>query len=348
MKTAVSGELERKLALGILVYSDQDISQTVELARLSETLGCKYFWYTDVRFARECYIVLSSVASATEKILIAPGVTDPYSRHPALTASAIATLDEVSDGRAVLGLGTGIAGFKELGISPKLPIAAMREAITIIRGLLHGEQVTLDGKVLSIDGGVFSFEPRRPWVPVYIATHGFQMSRLAGRIADGMWIANTLDPAVFQLYMDKVDEGLVQEGRTTESIEIGLRVEVCISSDRESAIKVMRKRVAGRILGQYPHWEYLEKTGLTLPKEFISLGGLKTRDAIDEASRLIPMEIVDTMVLSGDAERVAEGLKRAIHPRMTQLTLRPHAVPGDSLSNVISTFVNDVMPKVIL
>lgn len=339
---------DQNLSLGVLIYSDRGIAETVELAKLSESLGCNYFWYTDVRFARECYVVLGSIASATKNILLAPGVTDPYSRHPALTAAAIATLDEISNGRAVLGLGVGAAGFKELGITPVLPIAAMREAIAVFRGLLTGNEVTVEGKVISLEGGALTFEPVRSEVPVFIATHGFQMSKLAGRIADGMWIANTLDPQAFQLYVDKVDEGLGQENRPRESIELGLRIEACISSDSEAAKNVMRKRVAGRILGQYPHWDYLAKTGLTLPDEFVALGGKKTSDVIGEASRLIPMEIVDAMVLSGDADRVAEGLQRAIHPRMTQLTLRPHAVPGESLSNVVTTFVDDVMSRITI
>ena len=235
MKKMTSDGSDQNLSLGVLIYSDRGIAETVELAKLSESLGCNYFWYTDVRFARECYVVLGSIASATKNILLAPGVTDPYSRHPALTAVAIATLDEMSNGRAVLGLGVGAAGFKELGITPVLPIAAMREAIAVFRGLLTGNEVTVEGKVISLEGGALTFEPVRSEVPVFIATHGFQMSKLAGRIADGMWIANTLDPRAFQLYVDKVDEGLGQENRPRESIELGLRIEACISSDSEAA-----------------------------------------------------------------------------------------------------------------
>jgi 5,10-methylenetetrahydromethanopterin reductase len=344
MESAPIGPMT-KPDIGVLIYSDRDISETVELAQLSEALGCKYFWYTDVRFARECYIGLASVAGATKKILLAPGVTDPYSRHPAITAAAIATLDEISNGRAVLGLGVGGAGFRELNLQTNLPVAAMREAVDIFRGLLHGKKVAVEGKVLSLDGGQLSFKPLRPDIPVFFATHGVQMSRLAGRIADGILIANTLNPSAFQLYVDKVDEGLQKEGRAPESMDIGLRVEACISSDAEAALNVMRRRVASRIIGQYPHWEYLEKTGLTLPEAFVALGGQRGEDVINEASRLIPLEVVDSMVLAGDAGRVAERLRQALHPRVTQITLRPHAAPGENLSTVIRTFVEDVIPK---
>lgn len=331
--------------LGVLIYSDREISETVELAQLSESLGYKYFWYTDVRFARECYIGLTSVALATKKILVATGVTDPYSRHPAITAAAIATLDEISNGRAVLGLGAGGAGFNELGLKAHLPIAAMREAIEIIRGLFRGETVTKNGKIISIDGGALSFKPYRSKVPIFIATHGLQMSYLAGRIADGMWIANTLNPSALQMYLDKIDQGLNKENRSEESLHLGLRVEACISSDTEQAINIMRRRVAGRIMGQYPHWDYLKYTGLTLPEEFLSLGGSRDEDVLDKATKLIPQEIVDSMALSGDSDRVASLLRQALHPKITQVTLRPHAVPGEKLATVIQSFKTEVIPK---
>src|ERR1700744_2792109 len=116
-------------ALGLLLFSDYTTQELVDLAVLSEALGYRDFWYTDVRFARDCYLGLAAVAARTRTIRLGTGVTDPYSRHPALTASAIATLDEMSDGRAVLGLGTGGAGFRELGLERKLPVAALRETV---------------------------------------------------------------------------------------------------------------------------------------------------------------------------------------------------------------------------
>ncbi|MGI9390887.1 MAG: LLM class flavin-dependent oxidoreductase [Boseongicola sp.] len=336
----------KPIDLGVLIYSDIEISETVKLAQLSERLGYKYFWYTDVRFARECYVGLACIAQATERILIAPGVTDPYSLHPSLTAGAIATLDEISDGRAVLGIGIGGTGFKELGLKANLPIAAMREAVEMFRGLMRGEKVSVDGKVVSLNGGQLSFTPRRPDVPVFFATHGMQMSRLAGRIADGILIANTLSPAAYQQYVDQVDDGLKREGRSSDSMKIGLRVEACISADTEAALTVMRQRVAGRIIKQYPHWDYLDKLGLRLPEEFVALGGREFEAVIDEAARLIPLEIVDSMVLAGNPDRVATRLQQALHPRVTHITLRPHAVQGESLSSVVEAFSDRVMPKV--
>jgi 5,10-methylenetetrahydromethanopterin reductase len=336
-----------KLALGVLLFSDFEVSGLVSLAQECEELGFNFLWYTDVRFARECYIGLASVAAATQRIRIGPGVTDPYSRHPAITASAIATLDEVSGGRAVLGLGVGGAGFRQLGLETPLPIAAMRETVEVVRRLLLDEEVTVQGKVITLSGGQLSFKPPRDGVPVYFATHGPQMTRLAGEIADGVLIANTLRQDAFAFYLERIDEGLAKGGRSAANFDIGLRVEACICDDDEAAMGVMRRRVASRILSQHPHWEYLETLGFDLPPEFIELGGRSDKEAVERAGAMLPIEVVESMVLAGNPERVAKQLAEALGPRITQLTLRPHAAPGQKLATVVKAFAEQVVPRAL-
>ena len=333
--------------LGVLLYSDYTTRELVELGELSEALGYRYFWYTDVRFARECYLGLAAVAARTKRIHLGTGVTDPYSRHPAITAAAIATLDEMSEGRAVLGLGTGGAGFKEMGLERKLPVAAMRETVQIIRGLLNGESTTVEGKVVSLAGGKLTFKPFRNAVPIHFATHGSQITKLCGQIADGVMIANTLVPEAFDFYVRQLDEGIVKAGRSTAEVQVGLRVEACIAEDDAAAFAVMRKRVASRVLSQYPHWDYLEELGIRLPEAFVQLAAEKRPGAAAEAAALFPAEAVETMVIAGNAESAARQLARALGPRITQVTVRPHAVAGQPVGDVIRTFAEQVMPRAL-
>src|SRR5207253_7386221 len=101
----------------------------VGLARQAERLGYEYLGLADERFFREVYASLTLCALRTERLQLGPCVTDPYSRHPALTAMAIATLDEISGQRAVLGIGAGVSGFRELGITREKPGLALRETV---------------------------------------------------------------------------------------------------------------------------------------------------------------------------------------------------------------------------
>jgi len=336
-------------SLGLLLFSDYTLSDLVAHGRLSEELGYRYFWYTDVRFTRECYVGLAAVAAQTQRILLGTGVTDPYSRHAAITAASIATLDEFCAGRAILGLGTGGAGFREIGLERKLPVAAMRESVEIVRALLRGEKVTSQGKVVSIAGGQLNFKPVRDKIPVYFATHGAQVTRLAGQIADGVLIANTLNPAAFSFYLGQLDEGLAKAGRDKSNLDVGLRVEACISDNDEAAFAVMRKRVASRVVSQYPHWDYLDEIGIKLPQEFIDIAAEKekTPDQAARATPLLPAEVVESMVLAGNVERCAQQLARGLNGRITQIAVRPHAAPGQKIADVIRAFAAEVVPRAL-
>ena len=338
--------MHKKRSLGVLLYADYSLAELAHLGKFCEQLGYRTLWYTDVRFGRECYLGLASVAAVTDRLLLGPGVSDPYSRHPAMTASTIATFDELSNGRAVLGLGVGGQGFAELGITRTLPVAAMRETVESVRALLRGERVDLQGKVINLANGKLTFSPPRTSVPIYFATHGAQISKLAGKLADGVLIANTLSPKMLSFYVDRIQQGMDTVGRTMSDFDFGLRIEACISDDQEAAFEVMRKRMAARVIGQYPHWDYLEELGVTLPEEFVDIARKRDDKLAGQAAPFLPRELVERTVLAGDAASVAQQLADAIRPEVGSITIRPHAPPGKTVADVIQSFAEDVMPRV--
>src|SRR3954451_24428444 len=130
------------MSLELLMLGNVPIPQMVERAKLAEANGYDALWVADERFYREVYSTLAILAQHTTRVKLGTCVTDPFARHPALTAMAIATLDEISNKRAILGIGAGISGFAELGIDRKKPARAIREAIELIRMLLRGQKVT--------------------------------------------------------------------------------------------------------------------------------------------------------------------------------------------------------------
>jgi 5,10-methylenetetrahydromethanopterin reductase len=333
-------------ALGVLLNAEYPLSELVALARLSETLGYEHLWYTDVRFLRDCYVSLAAVAGATERIRLGPGVTDPYTRHPALTAASIATLDELSHGRALLGLGIGGYGFGQIGLEGRLPVAAMRETVDVIRRLLGGEEVTLEGKVVTLRNGRLEFSPVQKHVPIYFATHGAQVTRLAGQVADGVLLANILVPEALAGYLETVSEGMASAGRAADAVDVCLRFEVCLADDQAAAVQVMRRRVASRLMGQYPKWDYLQHLGITLPPGFVEVASRKDKTRLSDAMAALPDEVLERTVLVGRADRVADQVARMLRPEVRHVTIRPHTVPGQSAGAVIRAFVEDVMPLV--
>jgi 5,10-methylenetetrahydromethanopterin reductase len=332
--------------LGVLLNAEYSASELVKLGRLTEDLGYDQLWYTDIRLFRECYIGLAAMAANTRRIHLGPGVTDPYSRHPAVTASTIATLDEMSGQRALLGLGVGSTGFRELGIRAEHPVAALREAVGLVRRLLRGEEITYQGKVVSLAGGKIQFPPVRSEIPIYFATQGARITELAGEVADGVMIANTALPSAVDFYLDCVRRGVEKGRRNRAQVDVALRFEMCISDDPAEAEAVMRRRVAMRVAAGYGHWDYLERLGVTLPQAFVDIAATRNLRAAAEASHLLPPEAVERTVLAGDPARVAAQLSAAIRPGVTRLIVRPHPAPGDSAGDVLRRFAEEVAPRI--
>jgi 5,10-methylenetetrahydromethanopterin reductase len=331
-------------SLGILLNAEYPAAELIRLGVLAEELGYRDFWYTDVRLLRECYIGLAAVAMHTKRIRLGPGVTDPYSRHPAVTAGAIATLDELANGRALIGLGLGGSGFRELGITKTLPVAAMRESISVIRRLLRGEEVTHSGKVISLTEGKLQFAPIRHQVPIYIATQGAQISRLAGAVADGVLIANTLSPSALGFYLDQIADGAAKTGRALRGIDINLRWEICVSNDEAAAMRTMRQRLAARLIASHPRWDYLDTLGVTVPDSFTAIAAQKDMSRIDVAAEMLPLDVVDVSMLAGAPARVAGRIAPMLRPEVTGITIRPHACPGTRVDDVMRSFMREVVP----
>src|SRR5689334_21194327 len=149
------------MSLELLMLGNVPIGQMVERAKLAEANGYDTLWVADERFYREVYSFLAVLALNTTRVKLGTCVTDPFARHPALTAMAIATLDEISNQRAVLGVGAGISGFAELGVVRTKPAVAMRAMIEMVRKLLRGESVDSHGEVVSLANGKLSFKPGR-------------------------------------------------------------------------------------------------------------------------------------------------------------------------------------------
>ena len=176
---------DQQMTIGLLMLGDAPMPTMVERARIAEATGYDRVWLADERFYREVYSCLAHFAGHTSRVLLGPCVTDPFSRHPALTAMAIATLDEISGGRGVLGIGIGISGFAELGITRRKPARAIYETIEVIRALLRGVSVDFHGEVINLDQGRLSFVPARSTIPIHVASNGPLGQRVAGAVANG-------------------------------------------------------------------------------------------------------------------------------------------------------------------
>ena len=173
------------IPLSVNLMPEGPVDELVELARLAEQVGCSRCWvYDEGLVTRDVYVALTAIALGTESIRIGPGITNPYVRHPGATATAVATLDELSGGRAFVGIGAGGGlTLRPMGIEQKRPLVAVRDMVTALRGLFAGETVDLDGEVFSLSKARLDYG--RPGIEVILAGRGPKITDLGGRVADG-------------------------------------------------------------------------------------------------------------------------------------------------------------------
>jgi 5,10-methylenetetrahydromethanopterin reductase len=172
--------------LGLNLIPETSTASIVALARCAEESGyerCRI--YDEGLATRDVHVVSAAVAAATQHLLIGPGITNPYTRHPAQSVAAIASLDEMSGGRAMIGIGAGGSlTLDPLGIERRRPLAAVEEFIAAARGLLSGEPVDLDGATLTLRSARLDYG--RSDIPIWLAGRGPRILSLGGRLADGV------------------------------------------------------------------------------------------------------------------------------------------------------------------
>jgi len=171
------------------------VADLVDLARIAENLGCCRCWVYDEGLAtRDVYVAMTAVALATSTIRVGTGITNPYSRHPGTTASAIATIDELSGQRAFVGIGAG-GGMTlgPMGIERRRPVAAVEAMVGALRGLYAGEEVDVESEGFGFRSARLDYG--RADTEIFLAGRGPRMTDLGGRLADGFvlsWVHRDL------------------------------------------------------------------------------------------------------------------------------------------------------------
>jgi 5,10-methylenetetrahydromethanopterin reductase len=339
----------RALRTGLLILPARPPAELAELAALAEDTGYDDFWLADERFFREVYGCLALCALRTRRIRLGPGVTDPYSRHPALTAMAIATLDEISCGRALLGIGAGVSGFRELGIDVSRSAVAIREGIELIRALLAGQTVTVKGRQVSLTDGRLDFRATRADPPIFIASQRAAGCRVAGRLADGAIMQGVVAEPLVRFLRDTVHGAAREAGRDPAGVALVARLNVCVHDDRGAARDVMRPTIVRSLSAQRPDFFTFTTAGLTLPAELreqvLALPYTHDPAPLRAVAPHVPDAFVDACTLTGPPEVIASDLVRLARSGVDEVVIYPLSVDG-RVETTIERFQRDVMPRV--
>ena len=223
-----------KYGVTLLPTSFESLRQHV---RLAESVGFDYIGIADSQsLFRELFVSLTVAATETTRVHLGPSVTNPLTRHPAVTASAIASLQELSGGRAFLGIGTGDSAILNLGLRPAR-MRALREYVATVRSMLNGETVEYLGREAHVR---WSRDP----APIMMSAEGPRTLRMAGEIADRVMVHTGLTREVLDDTVAHIRSGEIDGGKAAGSAEVWAFAKCNIGDDRNAAIDEIKMALA--------------------------------------------------------------------------------------------------------
>ena len=307
--------MESLPTIGVRVHGGMPPRACIEIAEAVERNGLAALWFAENPFNRGVLPAVAGAALATKRIRIGVGVFNPYNRHPTLIAMEIGALDELSVGRAALGLGSGIGDrVVRMGLSYDKPLAALRDAITIVRGMLAGEAVTYQGRVFSTTNAKLDFAPPRTDMPIYMAATGDQSLRLCGQMADGLMISNMCPPGYTVRALRLLGEGAIKAGRPRPSNVI--QYVPCVARRDRGDARQTVKTTIGEMLSAY--WAMGEKWP-AIRQAMLQGSGIAEHElvtAIDrirsgtKAAEALDDRFVDAYSVAGNADDCVAAISR--------------------------------------
>lgn len=229
--------MERPAARFGIVFLPESLAGFGDLCREAEDSGFDWLGVADSQSVfRELYVALTLAALNTSRVRLGPLVTNPLTRHLVVTASAIASVDELSGGRAVLGLGSGDSAIYTIG-APPATVAGLEDSITTLGRLTSGETVEREGRTWRVHRST-----RR--VPIYLAAEGPRTLELAGRVADGVIVGLGLTPEVIRLSLAAIERGARAAGRTLADVDVWWFAKTSLADRRDAAIEPIKMALA--------------------------------------------------------------------------------------------------------
>jgi len=229
--------MTRRLSIGVNWQGEFDREQVFERVRIAEDAGVEVVFVAEA-WGRDAFTLLTQLAERTKRIKLATGIVNYYSRSPAALAQHFATLDELSEGRMVIGLGASSANVIEHfhGIKFEPTLARMRETVQIINMLMANQNLVFKGKWFQMDRGfTLRFRPVREHIPVYVASFRPKAMRVVAEIADG-WMPTMVPIQQAKTQVDRFAGYVREAGRDPSEMTVRFGG-VTVAKDRERALQ---------------------------------------------------------------------------------------------------------------
>ena len=323
---------------GVQLHGTFPMRRYPELARAVESYAFDELTVHDIVWWRPVWPILTLVAEHTERVLVGPDVTHPYLRHPAETAACVAALDELSGGRAVLGVGAG-SMLKPLNVNTAKSLVVVRELVELTQKLLaRGREPYVGALFHAEPQAQFFWEPLRPRVPTFVGAYAPRMVAEAPRWADELRPPGIWAPDFFR---DVQRRARVAAGR--DDFRVGCDVWISIGDDREEA-----RAMGRRILAQFLPLRVFEPQVTFFEIDEAEVAAVRDRMAAGDvaaAARHVSDRTLDTFVANGNAADVVSGLEGLLEAGPSTVTFSGRLGPDPD--RALELLGRDVLPAVL-
>ena len=301
--------MARNISIGVDPWQGRlDYRAIIKRVKIADAAGVHSVWIPEA-WGRDAFTLLSLLAYETDRIRLGTGTVNVYSRTPSALAQHFATLDELSEGRMLIGLGTSGAQVIEHfhGVPFEPPRTRLKEYVEIMQMLLKGEKLHYEGTLFNLQRGfTLRFQPVRDCIPIYLATLNAKALKLTAELADG-WLPIWLPMKKLKAEIDTVRSMSVAAGRPANAVSVRAPGSVAVTSD------VAKVRAAHAATAAF----YIGRMGVYYAAQLSRLGHADTvekvkaawKDGSQAAAQAVTDELVDETLCAGSAEECLDRLE---------------------------------------
>ncbi len=336
------------MIFGLAFLGDEDSRTVVQWAgELERHSHLSRLWVADEQFLRDPWVQLGAIAAVTSRVSIGICVTDPYIRHPALTATAAATLHELSGGRATLGLGAGSTGFHALGLTPRSPARAVSECIELCRRMWHeSNPFSYQGEQIKFLDDKLDFKPPGA-IPLYIAARGPKMLAVGARLGDAVLIGSFAQGLGLDYALAHIQEAEKERSPALPELRKACWIYLSVGADSAAA---QRGAARGLALALRSSHKMLTEIGYAIPAEVLDFveGSKHTWDAdeVDWVVARLPRVLIEDLTVAGDPPECVAKLRGLQARGIEEVAVLPFAPAGGNVRDMVELLFTTVAPAV--